>query len=215
MAKAGRIYVGSQYAHLAELDRVMKIGGTYGLCFEGGSITVGEHGWPDISKTYAGEVLMWYQAKYPNSKFNMFNDAVSGTSSAQGADRIGAFLAKPGVKCDIAIVEFAVNDNYICDANVVAVQAGYDRLLRQLDLNGSVTVMFETMLPTGKNAQRCHIPVGQSHNVAMIVSIQDSVWPWVANGSIPTSWFDYDGTHPNAWGHREFSSVLTYNLGRF
>lgn len=220
IASQGRVLPGDgrwDTTKLRQLDAAMKVGGkgpndhTFGICFEGGSITVGEHGWPDIGATYAGQVYLDFLRRYPNAKFDMHNDAVSGTSSAQAADRVDAFLTR--FHCDIMVVEFAVNDNAIClTAPKGTVETGYDRLLTKIQSRGIVPIVFETMLPTGSNAQNCHLYVALNHRVAMFVSMQNAVLPLVNAGIIQKPWFDYDGTHPNAWGHRELSSVLNWNL---
>jgi lysophospholipase L1-like esterase len=202
-----KILTGDQ-SKLKALFAKMKVGGHYVIGFEGGSITVGEKGWPDIGKTYAGMVFLWFQTTFPNSTFDMKNDAVSGTTSAQGAARYPAFaeLYHP----DITFVEFAVNDRpqYYTDAGTVEVW--YGQMMDAVTSTGGIPVALETMKPDCSSAQPPHYAVYAAKNLPLMVSQYQSVCAILA--TVPQADWNADGTHPNYLGHQILAVLLTKNL---
>lgn len=203
----GNVFSGDQ-TRLKELFARMKVGGHYVIGFEGGSITVGEKGWPDISKTYAGMTFLWFQQTFPNSTFDMKNDAVSGTDSSQGAARYPAFAAL--YHPDITFVEFAVNDRpqYYTDAGTVEVW--YGQMMDAVTSTGGIPVALETMKPDCSSAQPPHYAVYASRNLPLMVSQYQSVCAVLA--TIPEADWNADGTHPNYFGHQILAQLLTRNL---
>lgn len=199
------IFQGDQTA-LKALFAKMKQGGHYVIGFEGGSITVGEHGWPDISKTYAGMVFLWFQSTFPNSTFDMRNDAVSGTPSSAGVERYPTFAAAN--KPDLMIVEFAVNDVYLAQTNFGELEVNYGKLIDEITASGAVPVALETVLPTCVNAQDAHYPVYAARNLPLMVSEKDAMCPW----TIPQEDWNFDGTHPNYFGHQILAKLVTRNF---
>lgn len=201
------IFQGDQ-RELKALFAKMKQGGHYVIGFEGGSITVGEKGWPDISKTYAGMVFLWFESTFPKSTFDMRNDAVSGTPSSAGAARYPTFAAQ--YKPDLMIVEFAVNDNYLAKQDIGPVEVDYGKLLDEVIASGAIPVALETVLPTCANAQDAHYPVYASRNLPIMISEKESLCPW----TIPQADWNADGTHPNYFGHQILAQLVTRNFDK-
>lgn len=201
------IFQGDQTA-LKALFAKMKQGGHYVIGFEGGSITVGEHGWPDISKTYAGMVFIWFQNTFPKSTFDMRNDAVSGTPTPAGLARYPSFAAQNHP--DLMFVEFAVNDVYLAQTDFGTLEVNYGKLIDEVTASGAVPVALETVLPTCVNAQDAHYPVYASRNLPLMVSEKEAMCPW----TIPQADWNWDGTHPNYFGHQMLAQLVTKNLER-
>jgi acyl-CoA thioesterase I len=210
------IFNGDQTA-LRALFTKMKQGGRYVIGFEGGSITRGEKvistPGTTLDQTYTWEVYRWFQATFPKSTFDLENDAVSGTSSGQGAERYPTFAAQ--YKPDLVIVDFAVNDNYfVVDGNAGEVQVWYGQLMNEIVAGGAIPIALETVLPDCENAQWPDETAYASLNLPLMISEKDAICPLIAGGQLPQSDWNADGTHPNVFGHEILSQLVTQNFNR-
>jgi lysophospholipase L1-like esterase len=191
----------------------MATGGNFGICAIGGSITAGEVApWYDIDKTFVGRTFNWFRNTFPKSTFELHNAAISGTETSLAAQRVGAFITT--YKCDIMIVEFAVNDNGNSKANPGWVEVEYGKLLDQITTFGAIPVSLETMLPDCESAQNAHYPVYAARNLPLMVSESDAICQMTKDGTLKQSDWNADGTHPNTYGHELLALLLTKNFER-
>lgn len=189
----------------------MRAGGRYGICFTGGSITVGEKVWPDIQKAWAFKTFMWFAKTFPNSQFDYYNEAVSGTNSIVSQYRVGKML--DAVKCDVMFVEYAVNDiNYMKAYPAQQAQA-YASILDQSLNHHAVTIVFETMMPDCSNSEAGQVASAMNRNL-MVISESSAICGETRDGTLVQADWNADGTHPNEYGHQLNFLLVSKTLER-
>jgi lysophospholipase L1-like esterase len=165
----------------------------------GGSITAGAFVQPETS--YAGRVLAWWRARFPQSELRLVNAGVGGTGSIYGALRAQKDLLVN--KPDFVIVEFAVNDAWT-DGEP------FEGLIRQIlaQPNAPAVLLLFMMWERGGNDQDMQAKVGHHYNLPM-VSFRDAFWPEIDAGRLRWSDLIVDTVHPNEAGHAAAANLVT------
>ena len=176
------------------------------LGFLGGSITQGSLATkPELC--YASLVYQWWVNKFPRASFTYINAGVGGTTSHYASARVEEHLLCKDP--DFTIVEFSVND----DANEHFKET-YESVIRKVygaDCKPATVIVNNVFYDDGHNAQKEHVEVGAYYHIPC-VSIKDSVYPQIVNGSIERREITPDDLHPNDEGHKVVADMITYFL---
>lgn len=176
------------------------------LGFLGGSITQGSLATkPELC--YASLVYQWWVTKFPRASFTYVNAGVGGTTSHYATARVEEHLLCKNP--DFTIVEFSVND----DANEHFKET-YESVIRKVygsDSKPATLIVNNVFYEDGHNAQKEHVEVGSYYQIPC-VSIKDSVYPQIINGSIERREITPDDLHPNDAGHQLVADMITYFL---
>ncbi len=193
---------------LSRLAQVMKkagLGEEITIGFIGGSITEGR-GASSAQSCYASLVYSWWQQAFPQTKINMVNAGVGGTSSYLGVHRVDTELL--AYKPDLVFMEFAVNDTYteFCACS-------YENLIRKIlasDSSPALVLLFATN-EYGSSSQDIEAALGEYYKLPMI-SYGNAVMPEIEAGSFAWTDIAEDVVHPNDMGHYIFARIITMYL---
>lgn len=172
------------------------------LGFLGGSITQGCLS--SVPETcYAYLVYDWWRANFPQAEVKYVNAGIGGTPSSFGVARVDDDLLS--YKPDFCIVEFSVNDE-----NTNHYFETYEGLIRHILKDSSHTglmLVHNVRYDNMESAEDKHLVVGRYYDLPC-VSMKHSVYPEVANGSIPVRDITSDDLHPNDLGHKYLSQLI-------
>ena len=201
----GIMNVGDTSRLIALMQRAMK-GEEITVGFLGGSITQGS-----LSSTpqlcYAYLVYQWWVQKFPNAKFTYMNAGIGGTTSQFGVSRVQSDLLS--YKPDFAIIEFSVNDD-----NNEFYRETYEGLVRTVYSNEklpAVMLLHNVCYDTMNSAEDQHLMIGKAYKLPC-VSLKSTLYPKVADGTIPNREVTPDDLHPNDAGHAIVAGVVTHFL---
>lgn len=192
----------------ARIKQVMKralAGEEIHIGFLGGSITQGSlSSTPDTC--YAALVYRWWKEKFPKSRFSYINGGIGGTTSLFGAAR--AWMDVLRYRPDFVVIDFTVND----DAEPFF-QETFEGVLRQVygRAKAAVLVLNNAFYDTGVNAQEYHDPVAEYYQIPA-VSVRESVYQMVKDGTYRAPEITPDNLHPNDAGHELLAYMITYQL---
>lgn len=176
------------------------------LGFLGGSITQGSLATkPELC--YASLVYQWWVNQFPKASFTYVNAGVGGTTSHYATARVKEDLLSHNP--DFAIIEFSVND----DANEHFKET-YESVVRKVygaECKPATLLVNNVYYEDGHNAQKEHVEVGTYYQLPC-VSIKDSVYPQIINGTIERSEITPDGLHPNDAGHELVATMILHFL---
>lgn len=174
--------------------------------FIGGSITQGcLSSRPETC--YAYRVYEWWKERYPNAGITYVNAGIGGTTSQFGVARAMSDLLV--YRPDVIFVEFSVNDE-----NTSFFEETYEGLVRKLyahDKEPAVILIHSVRYDTGENAQEIHLRIGQYYDMPCI-SMKETIYPLVKEGSIQRRSITEDDLHPNDAGHKMMAEVIIYYL---
>lgn len=169
--------------------------------FLGGSITQGS-----LSSTpetcYAYLVYKWWCEKFPETQINYVNAGIGGTPSSFGVARVDDDLLK--YKPDFVVVEFSVNDED--NAHYRETYEGLVRHILKDSCNTGLMLIHNVQYHNMESAEKQHLLVGKYYGLPC-VSMKHSVYPLVANGTIPNREITPDDLHPNDKGHRMLADL--------
>lgn len=173
------------------------------IAFLGGSITQGS-----LSSTpetcYAYLVFEWWKKKFPNASFQYINGGIGGTSSQFGVARVEDHIQVH--EPDFLIVEFSVNDT--ADEFFEETYEGLIRKIYSVEKVPAVLIVNNVYYDTGTNAQEYHNKIGKAYEIPCI-SIKDSLYPMIAEGTLQEEEITPDHLHPNDKGHKIISEIIT------
>lgn len=205
MGEAAIVNRGNLYRLKKVINRA-KNGESLVLGFLGGSITQGSLATkPELC--YAALVADWWEKRFPQASFTYVNAGVGGTTSHFGLARVEEDLLSK--KPDFVVIEFSVND----DANEHFKET-YECLIRRIlkeDDSPAILLLHNMFYNDGKSAQKEHAQVGTYYELPCI-SILDSVYPQILNGTIERREITPDDLHPNDAGHQLLCNMVTYFL---
>ncbi len=173
--------------------------------FIGGSITEGFNASTN-ENCYVSLVYKWWCEKFPNTKINLVNAGIGGTSSYLGVHRVEIELLSQ--KPDLVFIEFAVNDSYteFC-------MNSYESLIRKIMISEktpAVVLLFATNA-LGDGVQAVEEALGLYYSLPMI-SYKNAVIPEIVAGNFGWSEISSDIVHPNDLGHGIFAGLITRYL---
>jgi acyl-CoA thioesterase-1 len=187
------------------MDKAMS-GESITVGFIGGSITQGS-----LSSTpescYAYLVYKWWRDRFPKAHVRYINAGVGATTSQYGAARVERDLL-----CydpDIVFAEFSVNDR-----NEDFFQETYEGLIRRILLFRKEPALFllnNVFYDNGRNTQELHNEVGRYYDLP-IVSMRESIYKEIENGSINREDITPDSLHPNDAGHKLIAGLIINRL---
>ncbi len=192
-------------SRLADVVRRAQDGEEITIGFLGGSITEGR-GAANIQDCYVSQVYKWWYDTFPQSKVNVINAGLGGTSSYLGVHRVGDEILSHDP--DLVFIEFAVNDTLekTCTNS-------YENLIRKILLSESdpALVLLFAAKETGESAEEAEAELGRYYELPMI-SYKKAVLPEVEAGSF--AWYEIaeDIVHPNNRGHSIFAGLITAYL---
>jgi len=179
--------------------------------FIGGSITQGSAASKDRF-SYAARVAGWWRNKFPHADITYINAGIGATTSQFGAARAEEDLLK--YKPDFVIVEFSVNDNDEAPfARRELFRETYEGLVRRIyksDWKPAVVLVHNVRYNDGSSEEKMHAQIGRFYNLPCI-SIRETLYPLVADGSILAREITPDDLHPNDEGHR----LVAESINRF
>lgn len=188
-------------ARLAAAMRKAESGKEITVGVIGGSITQGSlASTPD--KCYASRFFYWWKTAFVNTKVNIVNAGIGGTTSYLGVHRVNQDLLSK--KPDVVIVEFSVND-----VNTLFFKKTYEDLVRRLlkaENNPAVILLFMPM-ENGSGAQTNDLLIGFRYDLPRI-SYGQLVFKAVEKGTFTWADISPDGIHPNDRGHAMVGEVL-------
>ncbi len=170
------------------------------IAYIGGSITQGI-GASDVNKTsYRALVNSWLRSRFPNSKINELNSAVSGSNSMYAAIRARRDVVE--FKPDLVLLEFAVSD---ASETEDAVKKSIEGIVRQLLAVSQPPEILMVYAPSvnGKSAMHWHEEIAEYYHLPKI-NLQELLA--TNNNSLAT--LSKDGVHPNDEGHKLFANHI-------
>lgn len=174
--------------------------------FLGGSITQGS-----LSSTpetcYAYLVYQWWVKTFVNASFKYLNAGIGGTTSQFGVARVINDLLK--YKPDFTVVEFSVNDD-----NSEHFKETYEGLVRTIykdDCKTAMMLVHNVRYDNMESAEDMHLAVGKRYQIPC-VSMKTTLYPLVADGTIPNRDVTPDDLHPNDAGHAILAGLIIYDL---
>jgi hypothetical protein len=195
-----------QTGNLYRIRRVMEkalSNSSVKIVFLGGSITAGAAA-STPENCYAYLVYSWWKDKFPESKFEFINAGVGATTSKFGVARVQEDVLN--LKPDMVFTEFCVNDE---DNELY--EETYEGLIRRILLDQSEPALFlfhNVFYDDGRNAQRIHSRIGKYYELPM-VSMKESLYSLVEAGWLLSTDISTDHLHPNDFGHKLVSQVIT------
>ncbi len=170
--------------------------------FLGGSITQGcASTTPETC--YAYLVYDWWVKKFPQSVVSYVNAGIGGTPSDFGVARVDDDLLRHYP--DFSIVEFSVND-----AATDYYMETYEGLVRHIlkaDCETALMLVHNVRYDNMESAEDKHLIIGKYYDLPD-VSMKHSVYPEVANKTIPNREITADDLHPNDAGHRLLADLI-------
>lgn len=195
------------YGNVRKIQGVMKRalkGEKLTIGFLGGSITQGCLS--SVPETcYAYLVYKWWVNNFPKATFEYVNAGIGGTTSHFGVARVqdDLFAYKP----DFSVMEFAVND----ESNAHFMET-YEGLVRKFALSDVATMLLMNVrYDNMDSAEDKHLIVAKYYDFPT-VSMKHSLYPLVANGTIPNRTITQDDLHPNDEGHAYLAGQITFLL---
>ncbi|MDR2044001.1 MAG: SGNH/GDSL hydrolase family protein [Clostridium sp.] len=174
--------------------------------FLGGSLTQGSRA--SCAETcYAYLVYEWWKKNFPESRVRYHNAGIGGTTSQFGAARAEADLLR--FQPDVVVVEFSVNDE-----NTLLFRETYEGLIRKIlkwPGEPAVFLLCNVFYDTGDSAQDQHSLIGRHYDLPCL-SMKESLYPKVADGTIPAESITTDYLHPNDEGHAWLARQVCYFL---
>ena len=174
--------------------------------FLGGSITQGS-----LSSTpetcYAYLVYRWWKESFPESRVTYINAGIGGTPSNFGVARVDDDLLK--YRPDFTVVEFSVNDSD--DEHFRETYEGLVRHILKDESKTGLLLISNVRYDNMESAENQHLLVGKYYDLPH-VSMKHSVYPFVANGSIPNREITPDDLHPNDEGHKLLADLVIHML---
>lgn len=170
------------------------------VAYIGGSITQGV-GASDVNKTsYRALVNNWLRNRFPNSKINELNSAVSGTNSVYAAIRVRRDVVE--YKPDLVLLEFAVSD---ASETEDAVKKSIEGIVRQLLAVSQPPEIVMVYAPTanGTTAMNWHETIADYYHLPKI-HLQELL----AANNTNFATLSKDGVHPNDEGHRLYAKHI-------
>ena len=177
--------------------------------FIGGSITQGA-----VASTeetcYAYRVYKWWCERFPEAECTYLNTGIGATTSHFAVARVEADLLS--MKPDFVVVEFSVNDNDESGIDRTAFfEETYEGLLRRIygsECEPAVVLLHNVRYNDGSTMEETHSAIGKAYDLPCI-SIKKSIYPYVADGTIPNRDITPDDLHPNDIGHGLVAEVVT------
>lgn len=163
--------------------------------FLGGSITQGSLAEKE-ENTYAYRVYTWWKKTFPGAEFHYVNAGIGGTTSHYGAARAVTDLLM--YQPDFVVVDFSVNDT-----PDLFFQETYEGLIRRVlcwNSSPAVVLLGNVYYDMGVTAQEYHSAVGRRYGLPYI-SIRDTVYQRMKEGTYTMEELTLDGLHPNDRGH--------------
>ncbi len=191
--------------NLARMGRVMEkaaSGAPLKVAFIGGSITAGAAA-TTPETCYAYQVYGWWKDRFPGSKISYLNAGVGATTSQFGAARVSEDVLS--LDPDVIFAEFSVNDE---DDDFF--RETFEGLLRKILLDKAEPALFmfnNVYYDDGHNAQRVHNQVGLYYDLP-IVSMKESLYHLIEQGSLFNTDISADNLHPNDYGHKLVAGVI-------
>lgn len=182
------------------------------LAYIGGSITQGAGATPINTECYAYKSYQLFQKRFAaKNNVNFIKAGVGGTPSELGMLRFDRDVLRYGVKPDIVVIEFAVNDEG--DETKGDCYESLVRKVLNLPWKPAVILLF-SVFANDWNLQDRLKPVGDLYDLPM-VSVLDAVSPQFTLSSdkgrvITKNQFFYDMFHPNNTGHTIMADCLEY-----
>lgn len=189
-------------------------GETLNIGFIGGSITQGAVASTE-EKCYAHLVFDWWCKQFPEAKCTYLNAGIGATTSHFAVARVDSDLlsAKP----DFVVIEFSVNDNDESDVDRTAFfEETYEGLIRRIygsECEPAVVLLHNVRYHDGSTMEAAHAAIGKAYGLPCI-SIKNSIYPYVADGTIPNRDITPDDLHPNDFGHTLVARMVTDFLQR-
>ena len=165
----------------------------------GGSITAGSV-CPQPEKRYHGVLLEFLRSRYPRSRFSLVNAGIGATDSCYGSFRAERDLLSG--KPDMAVLEFAVNDN-----DSVLWGQSYEGVVRQILTAGCPLILLFMTHDHLQNCQRLQEVIGRHYGLPM-VSYRDAVMPELMRGTLKWEALSPDKVHPNPSAHSFAGKLL-------
>lgn len=173
------------------------------VAYIGGSITHGA-GASDVNKTsYRALVNHWLRTRFPNSKINELNSAVSGTNSMYAAIRARRDVVE--YKPDLVLLEFATSD---ASETEDAVKKSIEGIVRQLLAVSQPPEIVMVYAPNAeqKTAMSWHEEIAEYYHLPKL-NLQELL---AANNQSITA-LSKDGVHPNDEGHKLYANhIIAY-----
>ncbi len=174
--------------------------------FIGGSITQGS-----LSSTpytcYAYRVFEWWKTYFQNENLIYVNAGIGATTSQFGVARVKSDLLSKAP--DVVFAEFSVNDE---DTDLfMETYEGLIRTILSADNSPALFLFHNVQYDTGNNAGRVHSKVGYHYQLPM-VSMKESIYKELLNGTLLIEEITPDNLHPNDFGHELVAFVITKAL---
>ncbi len=201
------LVVQGNWARIKKLMQRAEAGDDIHIGFLGGSITQGSVA-SAPEKCYAALVYRWWEETFPKSRFSYINAGIGGTTSLFGAAR--AWRDMMCYQPDFVVVDFTVNDDAL-----PIFQETFEGVIRQLYGNGKTAVLIlnNAFYDDGRNAQEFHNKVAGHYQIPA-VSVRESIFAMLKDGTVPAAEITQDFLHPNDKGHALLAYMITYQLDK-
>jgi len=172
------------------------------IAFIGGSITQGFAASMPTT-CYAYRVYDWFCNRFPDTQVSYINAGIGATDSYFGVARVQEDVLDHSP--DFILFEYSVNDP---DNDFY--KETYEGLLRRLlKAPGFPAVMAlnNVVYSDGSGSQRVHNEITNAYGIPT-VSIRESVYKRILEGTIEMEDITSDGLHPNDDGHKLVADVI-------
>ncbi|MEO6095575.1 MAG: SGNH/GDSL hydrolase family protein [Fibrobacteria bacterium] len=176
--------------------RKCEAGGEVRIGFIGGSITEGALA-GDLGNRYSSRFCRFLSRRFPNSRISEINAGIGSTTSRYGCSRVQSDLLSKSP--DMVVIEYAVNDNPLDSALVMATMEG---LIRKCLVSAdSPVLLFQTMNRNGDSLNHRYQVRLADHYDVPVISYRQGLFPEISVGRLKAESIFADNVHPNAMGH--------------
>lgn len=176
------------------------------LAFLGGSITQGSLS-SKPTTCYAYLVYEWWKKTFPHISVTYINAGIGGTSSLFGVARVQEDVL--AYKPDFIILDFTVNDE-----NTAFFLETYESLVVRIlssKANPGVMALCNAYYEDGRSAFERHEKVLNHYDIPY-VSIKETLYQDILDGTIAPQEITSDGLHPSDYGHKRIADFIIAGL---
>jgi lysophospholipase L1-like esterase len=172
------------------------------LAFLGGSITQGSLS-SKPTTCYAYLVYKWWKKTFPHISVTYINAGIGGTSSLFGVARVQEDVL--AYNPDFIILDFTVNDE-----NTDFFLETYESLVVRIlssKANPGVMALCNAYYEDGRSAFERHEKVLNHYDIPY-VSIKETLYQDILDGTIAPQEITLDGLHPSDYGHKRIADFI-------
>jgi lysophospholipase L1-like esterase len=199
-------------ASFADFDRRAQAGGSFRIVCFGASLTWGANATDPALTSYRAVLAGRFEARYPKSRFHVYDAAIGGTNSQLGVFRLERDVLRRDP--DIVFLDFTANDDV--NSGDPETLASYEAILRRLVGEARVPVV-QVLFPFKWNISRAALPKMKRRDAHVALSrayrtgLGDAIGLIVdrveAKEETLDGIWETDGVHPGDRGYALFAEA--------